>query len=72
MSINLIPEGALPKSFFLEADYDRDWRESQPDWPGTDDAGGPTSRGGPRIAKEEYVSPLSAEPSPMAAGTVTA
>jgi hypothetical protein len=40
MSINLIPEDALPKSFFLEADHDSDWRESQPNWLATGDAEG--------------------------------
>ena len=32
MSINLIPEDALPKSFFLEPEFRRetDWREREP------------------------------------------
>jgi hypothetical protein len=36
MSVNLIPEYALPKSFFLEAEFrpGSGWRESQLDRPG--------------------------------------
>ena len=72
MSINLIPEDALPKSFFLEADHDSDWRESQPNWLATGDAGGLHPAATIGLGRRNTLAGAARQPTPMAAGAVTA
>jgi hypothetical protein len=72
MSINLIPEDALPKSLFLEADHDSDWRESQPNWLATGDDEGLRPAATTRLGRTNTLAGAALQPSPMASVTVTA
>jgi hypothetical protein len=72
MSINLIPEDALPKLFFLEADRDSDWRESQRNWLATGEAEGLRPAATTGLGRSNTLTGAVRQLSPMAAGAVTA